>query len=338
MKKTTLRYLALAVVPLLLLALLFGCNRDEEPDPIDFWTTTETTVDFWATLEEETTTEEETTEEEPYEDETEPVVAPTRQTVATTRATATTVRTTTRPPATTTRAPTTTARPTTTTARLTTIPDGFGGTTTTRAPTTTGTGTTTTRATTTTRPPTTTTTTTTAPIRVTGVQFTGANSFNIPAGNTQQLSWNVLPANATNRNVVFSSSDNNVATVSPTGLVTARNDGQATITVTTTCQIAERNFTATVTINVQAIRVATVQVGAPRASLSTGESMQMSATVLPANATNRTVTWRVDNSDGTAASITAAGLLRAGNQPGVVIVTATADGISQSASVTVTLN
>ena len=52
-------------------------------------------------------------------------------------------------------------------------------------------------------------------------------------GDTLQLTATVSPADATNQNVSWESSDTFVATVSPDGLVTAVQEGTATITVTT---------------------------------------------------------------------------------------------------------
>lgn len=49
-------------------------------------------------------------------------------------------------------------------------------------------------------------------------------------GGTLQLTASVYPTNATNRNVNWMSNDNNVATVSQNGLVTAMSAGKATIT------------------------------------------------------------------------------------------------------------
>lgn len=55
----------------------------------------------------------------------------------------------------------------------------------------------------------------------------------LAAGSSFQLTATVIPADATNKNVTWSSSDTNVATVDQTGKVTAVNGGTATITVTT---------------------------------------------------------------------------------------------------------
>ena len=59
-------------------------------------------------------------------------------------------------------------------------------------------------------------------------------SATVAAGNTLQLSYSVTPSNATNKAATWSSSNTNIATVSSSGLVTAKAPGTATITVTTT--------------------------------------------------------------------------------------------------------
>lgn len=60
------------------------------------------------------------------------------------------------------------------------------------------------------------------------------SSIAITTGKTRQLTATVLPEDAGNKNVTWSSSDDEVATVDENGLVTAVGDGDAVITVTTT--------------------------------------------------------------------------------------------------------
>jgi len=100
MKTAHKRLLALALIPFLVCALLYGCRKEEPPEEIteEYVYSTE---DPWAT--EETTEEEEETEEE-----TEPPTSTTRRTSTTTRTTTKTTTTTT----------------TTTKTGDTTIPDG----------------------------------------------------------------------------------------------------------------------------------------------------------------------------------------------------------------------
>ena len=73
-----------------------------------------------------------------------------------------------------------------------------------------------------------------APIAVTGVTLAGCNPDTpLTIGQTRQLTATVLPENATNRVVAWSSSNSNIATVNNYGFVTAVTAGTATITATT---------------------------------------------------------------------------------------------------------
>ncbi|UXX79802.1 discoidin domain-containing protein [Reichenbachiella carrageenanivorans] len=69
-------------------------------------------------------------------------------------------------------------------------------------------------------------------VSVTGVSVS-PSSASITVGGTQQLSATVIPSNATNQNVTWSTSNGSVATVNSNGLVSAQGVGSATITATT---------------------------------------------------------------------------------------------------------
>ena len=68
-------------------------------------------------------------------------------------------------------------------------------------------------------------------INVTGISL-NSTSASLRVGETQQLTATVVPADATNQNVSWSSSNPAIATVSSAGLVTAIGEGTATITAT----------------------------------------------------------------------------------------------------------
>ena len=72
-----------------------------------------------------------------------------------------------------------------------------------------------------------------APIIPTGVSISPSGPISLNIGQTQQLTATVLPANATDRRVTWSSGNSAVATVNANGLVTAHAAGTANITVTT---------------------------------------------------------------------------------------------------------
>ena len=58
-------------------------------------------------------------------------------------------------------------------------------------------------------------------------------SLLLAIGENYMLVATVEPSNAANKNVTWSSNNTNIATVSSAGLITARAEGTATITVTT---------------------------------------------------------------------------------------------------------
>ncbi len=81
---------------------------------------------------------------------------------------------------------------------------------------------------------------------VTGVSVS-PTSATLDIGETKQLTATVSPSNATNKTVTWTSSKTSVATVSSSGLVTAKDFGNATITATT----SDGNYAATCSIYVR---------------------------------------------------------------------------------------
>ena len=89
------------------------------------------------------------------------------------------------------------------------------------------------------------TATVTVKVPVTGVTL-DEEEFELAIGSTKELIATVLPTNATNQNVVWSSDDESVATVDDDGVVAAVSEGEAIITVRT----EDGNFTATAIVTV----------------------------------------------------------------------------------------
>ena len=142
-------------------------------------------------------------------------------------------------------------------------------------------------------------------------------------GTSSDLNETVLPANATNKNVTWSTSNSSIATVNPEGLVTAVNEGSATITVTT----QEGSFTAScqVTVNPeQDIDATGVELDITETTIYTDNCIQLMANVLPENATNKNVVWTSSNS--AVAAVNSSGQVCGVAAGSAVITVTTEDG------------
>lgn len=132
---------------------------------------------------------------------------------------------------------------------------------------------------------------------------------------TEQLTATVLPDNTSNKTVTWTSSDEAVATVDADGMVTAVKAGTATVTATTT-----NGLTATCSVTVYAPDAASITLDKSELVLNEGGQGQLTATVLPENAADKTVTWTT--SDATVATVSTDGLVN-GVKTGTATVTAT---------------
>lgn len=159
---------------------------------------------------------------------------------------------------------------------------------------------------------------------VTGISITNGD-LSIPKGRSVRLTAAVGPDNAANRKVIWTSSDPRVASVSG-GTVTGKKAGTATITAT-----AADGSGVSDSITVEVLQAVTgIKTAERHIALFPGESAYVSASVSPADATNKDVTWTSD--DPGIASVSSDGLVTA-NSAGTAILTVTAaDGSGKQAS------
>ena len=173
-------------------------------------------------------------------------------------------------------------------------------------------------------------------VPVTGVSL-NTSTLNLIEGGTGTLIATVLPDNATNKKVTWSSNAPGVATVDSSGKVTAVAPGTATITVTT--EDGNKTATCAVTVTAATVPVTGVTLSQTQASLycnRTPNTLALTARVAPDNATNKAVNWT--SSDSAVATVDQNGVVTA-VAPGTAVITATAaDGRGASASCTVTVS
>jgi uncharacterized protein YjdB len=175
---------------------------------------------------------------------------------------------------------------------------------------------------------------TVSPVNVTSVSVTPETATIVGLGNTQQLTATISPNNATNKNITWASSDDAIATVNASGLVTSIAAGVVTITVTT----EDGSFTDTSTITVSYVAVSSITLSSNEVTLYTAgtfRTLTLTATISPENASNKTITWSSSNSG--VASVSSVGLVT-GLSVGSAIITATSNdnnSITATANITV---
>ena len=116
------------------------------------------------------------------------------------------------------------------------------------------------------------------------------SSYEMTEGDEFTLTATIKPDNATNKNVSWISSNTSVATVN-NGKVTALKAGTATITVKT----EDGGKTATCEVTVKTKLVESVSLDKTWCEMTEGDEITLTATISPANATNKNVSWSSSN-------------------------------------------
>ncbi|MCR4564631.1 MAG: Ig-like domain-containing protein [Bacteroidales bacterium] len=168
---------------------------------------------------------------------------------------------------------------------------------------------------------------TTDVVPVTGVSLDKTACTVHTIDSTFTLIPTILPSDATDKAVRWDSSNPSVATVDDNGKVTAKGNGSATITVTTddqgktaTCEVTVAQWVTGITLNKSSVLLIKGQM----------ETVSLTPTVFPSNASDKSVTWSSSNSS--VATVSTAGEVTAVSK-GTATIKATAnDGSGKSAS------
>jgi len=175
------------------------------------------------------------------------------------------------------------------------------------------------------------------------------SSATMAPNETTTLSATVSPDNAFNKKIIWTSSNTEVATINnSTSAVTvssgtsvtinAKASGTATITATAEGTTITKTCTITVTQPVTKITLSRTS-----ASLTTGGTTTIIATVEPENATNKTINWTTSNSSRATVSPTSTEsgesvTVRAISTGSVTITATTADGTNLSATCSINVS
>jgi len=146
-------------------------------------------------------------------------------------------------------------------------------------------------------------------------------------GDEETLTVTGTPSNATNKTLLWSSSNKDVATVSSSGKITAAGKGTAVIKAEAT-DGSGKYVSCVVTVN--NIQILNISLDKSSFDLSEDDTATVKATIYPTNATNQTLKWTSSNTS--VATVDSKGNITAGATKGYAIVTAAAtDGSGKSA-------
>ncbi|MBR6283532.1 MAG: Ig-like domain-containing protein [Muribaculaceae bacterium] len=169
------------------------------------------------------------------------------------------------------------------------------------------------------------------PVLVTSVTL-NKTEVELTAGQTDTLTATVMPTDATDKSLTWTTSNSAVAQVNNNGMVTAVAPGTATITAKANDGSGKR---ATCRVTVKPVLVTSVTVTPASVDMQAGDTIKLSTTVLPANATNKTLTWKSSNTS--VATVSSMGVVTA-RSVGSAIITATAtDGSGKAGTCQVTV-
>jgi len=164
------------------------------------------------------------------------------------------------------------------------------------------------------------------------------DSVSVIIGNTSALTATVKDAGGnalTGRAVTWKSSNEGVATVDGSGVVTGVAAGTATVTATSEGKSGSAKVVVTL-VPVATVTVADIENTSDPLTVVEGQTLQLVALLADASGnalTDRLVSWT--SGDESLATVNGSGLVT-GVKPGLVKITATSEGVSGSADVTVT--
>ena len=196
-------------------------------------------------------------------------------------------------------------------------------------------------------------------IAVDGISL-NVEDLTLTVGDKYSLEATISPDDATDKELVWKSSDSSIVTVDKDGNIEALKEGEVTITVTTkdgkvkaTCKVTVKAASAEQPVSQttsgskkkptskpstpsapQTVPVTGVSINGGNRTKYVGDGEQLTAVVAPDNASNKSVTWSSSNTG--VVTVDANGYIHAVGEGTATITVTTADG--HQASITVTVN
>ncbi|MBQ7117731.1 MAG: Ig-like domain-containing protein, partial [Clostridia bacterium] len=153
----------------------------------------------------------------------------------------------------------------------------------------------------------------TVKIKTEGVELP-TKKLTLYTSQTKTLKAEIIPENATNKKVTWSSSNKSVATVSKSGKITAKKPGTTTITVKTksggykaTCKVTVKKY----------VKLRSFKLNKTSVSVNDGKTYTLKPVFSPSNASNKDLVWKSSNTK--IATVSSKGVVK-GIKPGTCTV------------------
>lgn len=156
------------------------------------------------------------------------------------------------------------------------------------------------------------------------------NTVRIEVEEMTYLFATVKPSNATDPTVTFSSSNTLIADVTQDGIVIGKRKGNTTVTARTSNGL---KATCSVMVSDKAVPATGIILNKTEVELYVHGNQKLTATVLPANAADKKVTWSV--ADKTIAEVDSYGYVYANREGSTVVTAKTSNGLTAACTVTV---
>ncbi len=161
------------------------------------------------------------------------------------------------------------------------------------------------------------------------------DNLNMSVGNTRKIEYNIKPINATDDNIKIIY-DKNYISVDENKNITALKSGTTTLTITTS-----NDKSATMKINIEEIKeknilIQNIKINEGNINLNVGESKNLTVTISPNDATNKSVTWKSSNTN--VITIDAKGIVKAIGAGTTQITATSVSNPNITSTITITSN
>ena len=171
------------------------------------------------------------------------------------------------------------------------------------------------------------------PIKVTDIKIRQKSYTIISLNQTPSFRTTITPSNATNKEVKWTSSNENIAAVSENGIVTPVKNGTCKIIATTT---DGTNLSASIDITVD-FKVTSISFSTKSYTItSVNQTPSFREKISPSNAANKSVKWTSSNEN--VAKVSTTGVIKPVKNGTCKIIATTTDGTNLSASIDITVD